>query len=335
MNIIALLSFLIKFFIFCFIAYNIYIIWGILAPYLKPLFAALKFLFNQFKEFFNIMTNMGGTITEIGSYIEQMVNKLGDIILSLGSLPQKIADLVMSLIKPIQQAIDELKNIVNKAGNFASDVGNKMNPLSWCDERIKTNIVPANNQDILDKINSIPIKKYNYIDKNIYNGDTINGVIAQDIKKIIPEAVIICKDFLPNIYQYAKVEIVKNDTELITVDYKTDNNITNNKIKLILDNNLSINLVKGSRLKLIINDTINIKEIIDFTESTITVDNCDAFNNQKEILVYGTEIDDFHKLDRSYLSMLCIGGIQQLCKQLKESNDNLLERLDKIENKLI
>jgi hypothetical protein len=332
MNIIELLTFIIQLFIYCFIGYNIYVIWTIIEPYVTPLIEAFKWLYDRFKELFDIVKNMGGTIRDIGSFLEKMVKKLGDIILSLGSLPQKIADLVKKLIEPINTAIDELRKAINVAtgglaGGASSLVDGAKKFFRGCDERIKENIVPADNEEILNKINSIPVKKYNYIDKNMYNGKTINGVIAQDIKKIIPEAVIICKDFLPNIYQYAKFETIKNEIN--------DEKVENDKIKLVLDNNLNIDLVKGSRLKLIMNDLIYIKEIIDFTDSTITINNCTDFNDQKEILVYGIEIDDFHKLDQSYLSMLCIGGIQQLCKQLKQSNNELLERLDKIENKLI
>jgi hypothetical protein len=42
------------------------------------------------------------------------------------------------------------------------------------------------------------------------------------------------------------------------------------------------------------------------------------YNDNDTIFVYGTKINDLYKINRSYLAMLSIGGIQELTKMLYE-----------------
>ena len=62
------------------------------------------------------------------------------------------------------------------------------NNVNLSDQREKTNIELASSY--LDKICSIPVKTFNYIDQNIEedNGLTL-GVIAQDVQAVAPELV--------------------------------------------------------------------------------------------------------------------------------------------------
>jgi hypothetical protein len=70
-------------------------------------------------------------------------------------------------------------------GGLANYSGNNVN-LS--DAREKTNIELANSY--LDKICSIPVKTFNYIDQNIEEDDGLTlGVIAQDVQAVAPELV--------------------------------------------------------------------------------------------------------------------------------------------------
>lgn len=55
--------------------------------------------------------------------------------------------------------------------------------MGWCDERIKEHFEPI--EDALDKIDKITGNKYNYIGDK----ERSAGVIAQDIEKVLPEAV--------------------------------------------------------------------------------------------------------------------------------------------------
>ena len=70
------------------------------------------------------------------------------------------------------------------------------------DERIKTNIQDINDDSALQKILLIQPKTYEYIDKFSRGTNTVYGFISQQIKTIIPEAVSLQTDFIPNINLY-------------------------------------------------------------------------------------------------------------------------------------
>ena len=87
---------------------------------------------------------------------------------------------------PFYNATDGTKRFeVRSNGGIANYSANNVN-LS--DQREKTNIELASSY--LDKICSIPVKTFNYIDQNIEedNGLTL-GVIAQDVQAVAPELV--------------------------------------------------------------------------------------------------------------------------------------------------
>ena len=186
-----------------------------------------------------------------------------------------------------------------------------------CDRRIKENIIDANNNDILNKINQLSMQKYNYIDKKYYDGNTVYGLIAQDVKEVFPEAININKHPIPNINKDVSSIVADGDTVILTLD----------------DFTVKVDDV----LYLVVNDKRVFVKVLAFTDTTITVNKWDQYDDNDKVLVYGTMIDDFHTLDGSYLGILSLSGIQELTKQIKELqafNQTLLERLERLENKL-
>ena len=162
----------------------------------------------------------------------------------------------------------------------------------------------ADSNELLDKINKLPMQNYNFIDKKFYKGQEVYGLIAQEVKEIFPEAVEINKQHIPNINKPATHQQVE-ETVILTVDNDTK-----------VDNSL----------QLLVNDIVKIVKVIEATETTITVAKWDKYEEDDTVLVYGTEIDDFHGLNQQYMGVLCMGGIQELSKQvsaLREENNIL------------
>jgi hypothetical protein len=332
MSVIALLTTFITAAFWITAIYYIYTWWLVIYPYLKPVFKVLGWIFEQFTSMVGIISGMSGVLTTIYDFMMKMFSEIESIALTIADLPMKIVnsvtDFVMSLIDPINSAIDSLKS----GGGL------------WCDIRIKENINTTDNKDILDKLNQIPIKEYNYKDKKMYKGEKVQGVIAQEVKEIIPEAVNIDKGFLPNIYKNAdKVQIVMANnlvnTDIIILPKldKIKPKIKRNKpieYNLIIDINYDVKLEKGMKIKIIVDEDIIIAPIIDFTPSSITVAKWYTYDKNKSLFVYGTEIDDFHYIDKGYLGILCIAGIQEICKKIKETNNDIQERLLKLEKTL-
>lgn len=87
---------------------------------------------------------------------------------------------------------------INSIGKFAdsnnllanSDGGNiYWGGNTWSDERLKKNI-EASKVNCLDKVNKINLVEFDFIDEKKYGGHHNIGYIAQELKEIIPDAVL-------------------------------------------------------------------------------------------------------------------------------------------------
>jgi len=189
----------------------------------------------------------------------------------------------------------------------------------------KENIKFADSNEILEKIIKLPLLNYNFIDNKHYEGNTVYGLIAQNVKKILPEAITITSQYIPNIYTNANSTELYNNKVIITVNYIVE-------IKI------------DETLKIIVNDIPFYVNIFDFTKDTITVTRWNNYRESDDVFVYGTLNNDFHTLNQPYLGVLCMGGIQELTKQINQlkidnielmkQNNILSHRLDKLEKLL-
>ena len=179
------------------------------------------------------------------------------------------------------------------------------------DERIKTNIKDIDDDSALQKILSIQPKTYEYIDKISKGNNTVYGFIAQQIKEVIPEAVQLTEEVIPNIYKSA--------------------NLTSNTITLNDDISNKVN-VDDEICILTENEKKNYK-VLSVDENKITID--DNLEGDK-CFVYGTKVNDFHALDKTYIYTLNVCATQELYKLIQQQNliiQDLQTRLSILENK--
>ena len=66
-------------------------------------------------------------------------------------------------------------------GNICVQPSGRGSSCISCDIRIKENIIDADSNDILNKINKLPMQNYNFNDKRYYDGNTVYGLVAQDV----------------------------------------------------------------------------------------------------------------------------------------------------------
>jgi hypothetical protein len=153
---------------------------------------------------------------------------------------------------------------------------------------------------------------YNYIDevRNKGNGK-VYGFIAQQIKEVIPDAVMINKEIIPNIYKiclvYNKREIYHSIPQDIAID--TEVHILNKE-----------GGEKGKRYK--------IKEIYDdyfVIDEDIDGDEC---------FVFGYMVDDLNALDKSYIFTLNVCATQELHRRMQAQNVIIKELEAKMEQVL-
>ena len=86
---------------------------------------------------------------------------------------------------------------------FDTNVWCKNNSMASSDIRIKKDVEDINDVSALEKILQIQPKTYKYIDTMFRKSDNIIGFIAQQIKEVIPEAVQLAEEYIPNIYKIA------------------------------------------------------------------------------------------------------------------------------------
>jgi hypothetical protein len=192
---------------------------------------------------------------------------------------------------------------------FDTNVWCKSNSMASSDIRIKKDIEDINDVSALEKILQIQPKTYKYIDTLHKKSHTVIGFIAQQIKEVIPEAVELAEEYIPNIYKIATTneDIINLDnTELLKV---------NDDIK-IYDKD----------------GTPELSKIIEVNETSIKIDK--TYNND-DVFIYGSKVDDFHTLDKSYIYTLNVCATQELYKLIQQQNiiiQDLQNRISILEN---
>jgi hypothetical protein len=80
------------------------------------------------------------------------------------------------------------------------------------DRRIKENIMEINDGDALSKLRNLNPTTYNYIDKVSKSSEKVYGFIAQEVKEVLPYAVSLQAEIIPNIYSLGDVSESNNIT---------------------------------------------------------------------------------------------------------------------------
>ena len=99
------------------------------------------------------------------------------------------------------------------------------------DSRIKKNIETINDGSSLDIINKIELNKFDYKDPLSYLQYKKTGFVAQEVKKVLPEAVSVHKNYIPDYLQEISEKLVKNENnkwEVSVNDITFDENYTEN-----------------------------------------------------------------------------------------------------------
>jgi hypothetical protein len=165
------------------------------------------------------------------------------------------------------------------------------------DIRIKENIQPK--KDILSIIDQINLYSYDHIDKK--HGRVEIGVIAQEMRDILPSCVNSARGFLPNIYKIA-----------------TSHTSIEGKVRIIVDNAVDV----GEKVRLYIQSNQNkevehISNIYDCSSSYIVVDEWDNYSLDDKVFVYGIEDQNILNVDKVQLGLAALGGVKELSEIVK------------------
>ena len=222
-------------------------------------------------------------------------------------------------------------------GNVSARIGGSLWVGSWIasssDTRIKEDIEDINDDTALNMILAIEPKTYKYIDKVAKGNKKVYGFIAQQIKEVLPDAVGIEPNYIPNIMLLADY-----DNEIITLPSQPVKVIIklNDKIRCYDKDNKHIDIVVIEiideltfKIKFNDNEPIRAKEPTSNSSNIDIPDSPPKYTDNK-IFVSGTEVDDFHTISKEYIFTLNVCATQELHRRIISQE----ERIKELEGKM-
>jgi hypothetical protein len=189
-------------------------------------------------------------------------------------------------------------------GWIACDTG----VIMFSDQRIKSDIINVDIQSNLELFRKIRPVKHGYIDKLEYGNFKKYGFIAQEVKQLLPEAVVEGTQVIPSVY--CNANIVNTQNNFLLRFEKPLKDIQQFKI--------------GIKLKCY--DTKNeivwvtIKEIID--AQNIEVE--ENITNDK-LFVYGHSVDDFLQIEKDTIWTVATAALQEVDRQQQADKARIAE----------
>jgi hypothetical protein len=165
---------------------------------------------------------------------------------------------------------------------------------TWSDSRIKKEIEDINDDNALQMLLTIEPKTYKYIDGN-RSKERVYGFIAQQVRGVIPEAVKLIDNIIPNIYKNCICE-------------------NNRKVYVVLPEEVLGALIRigdGGSYKIILVES-------DYIEVEKYMEAKDIPNGEQ--FVYGYEVKDFHTINKEYIFTLNVCATQELHRRIEVQN---------------
>ena len=210
--------------------------------------------------------------------------------------------------------------------------------LITSDRRIKENFEEIKDDEALQKLRLLNPVTYTY--KTTPDHERVYGFIAQEVKEVLPNAVSTEQLCIPNIVARSKVEITDDGGKITILDSSesTDTLVEGRKAQIRY-------LCCGSKADVIVKKIINSKsfefnygeELADLNVELLSGTDTDGNPYTNELILLGTEVDDFHILSKTTIWTVCCAALQEVDRQLqaeKVKTTTLEERLSLLENEV-
>ena len=204
------------------------------------------------------------------------------------------------------------------------------------DERIKKNIVDADDAECLETLRLLKPKKYQYRDVIERGEEPVWGFIAQEVRGVLPHATILRQDVLPNIYELANV----SSSNVITFTNFNTSDLESNATTLIRTKGIDGEDHDIHLAEVIDAHTIRVEE--DLTEWIGSVDESGNVVSGNQLFVHGQEVDDFVYLKKESIFTVATAALQEVDRQqqvdkariaeLETQLASVLSRLTALEN---
>ena len=240
------------------------------------------------------------------------------------------------------------------------------NFAAYSDKRIKKNIRPLQPNKCVETIRDLSPVSYNYIDYITNSTCNMYGFIAQDVKKHIPDAVSYKTDYVPNLYSQVKlskypddntnsslwkVSLITSYTESGIFTFCPNKDNSGNEYVNTDGSPLSDSLGNQRfKIKFITYDSSGGKnEVICYTHKLINdrefVIDTTSINNEftsetinkysfeeKEYILYGQEVPDFHILTYDYLWSVFASSLKEVDRQQQADKARIAELENQVSN---
>ena len=176
--------------------------------------------------------------------------------------------------------------------------------IATSDHRIKKNIVEADGTKALETLEKVKIYEYEMKDYLRDSGRKI-GVIAQQVQKVLPEAVKTGEDdYVADLLAYVKV-------------------VYNDQVECLIQLFDPVELEEGNEIRLVndVNEKVDVK-VIKKVNSTLYQIN-ETVDTERQWMVYGTLQKSILAVDKPMLGMLAISAIQQLSREVREMKEDI------------
>jgi len=193
--------------------------------------------------------------------------------------------------------------------------------LGASDERIKQNIVDADDAECLDVLRQLKPKKYEYKDVIERGEEPVWGFIAQDVRDTLPHATQLRQEFIPNIYELANV----SSSNVITFTEFNTSNLESNATTLIRTKGVDGEDHDIHLEEVIDEHTIRVEE--DLTEWIGSVDETGNVVAGNQLFVYGQEISDFVFLKKESIWTVATAALQEV-DRIQQQHDAQITDLE-------
>lgn len=194
--------------------------------------------------------------------------------------------------------------------------------ITASDERIKKDIIDAEDGPALETLRLLKPKRYKYKDVVRRGSEPVWGFIAQEVRETLPYATQLRQDSIPNIYEMVNV----SESNVLTfTNFDTSTLESNAMVLKVFDKDDTEHL-------------INIAEVIDDKSLRIEED----LSKWTKLFVYGQQVDDFVFLQKDSIWTVATSALQEVDRQLQAEKAkvttlesqlaSVLTRLDALEN---
>ncbi|RFS15216.1 tail fiber domain-containing protein [Emticicia sp. C21] len=187
---------------------------------------------------------------------------------------------------------------------------------AYSDARHKKVLSLADNKQDLALLNQLQVKHYQYIDTISKSNSPKYGFIAQEVEKVLPEAVTkIGTEYIPDMFCLATKTIFDEGKHELYITLPTAHSYQ-----------------KGDMIKIITNKEHfkTVSQIID--NQTIVVGNW--LEKTDKVFIFGKKVKDFRTVDYDRIFTLGISAIQELNRELENMKTAYEHRLSALETKM-